>query len=253
MKKSSKRFFASVLVVLTISTGIGMAANNMVKGVSKVNYNFIINENEVTLPSNYLVISKENTTYVPLRFISESLGAKVDYKQGTIAIDMKPNTTMSQPEDSKKIKELEAEVAKLKKANKELDDRIKSINNSMSYKKLPTAQDSTNELNIKLLSIYREGNNAKFTVELKNKSENRYFVMDPFKTKVYVNGKEYSANYSLTDGILNSSVNVDGGVRYGSIVIDGLSDVEVKGSVVFSINDNGNREETVTIFFDNTK
>ncbi|MDO4710822.1 MAG: stalk domain-containing protein [Peptostreptococcaceae bacterium] len=252
MKRYSK-IMAVAFASLTIATGMGIASNNAVSGVSKVNYKFVINEKAVELPQNYLVMSKNGTTYVPLRFISETLGADVDYKQGTITIGTKPTTTMSQPEDSKKIKELEAEVEKLKKENKELNTKLTAINNTMNYKTLPTAQDSTNDLNIKLLSIYNEGNGAKFYVEFKNKSKDRFFVVDPFKTKVYVDGKEYTASSQHTDAVLNSSVNVGGEVRYGGIVFDKLSDIKVKGSVVFYLRDNGEKDDTVTIYFDNTK
>lgn len=252
MKRYSK-IMAVGLASLTIITGSSIAANNTVSGVSKVDYKFVINENAITLPSNYLVMSKNGTTYVPLRFISETLGAKVDYKQGMISIADKPNTTMSQPEDNKRIKELEAEVEKLKSQNKELDMKLTAINNTMNYKTLPTDQDSTNDLNIKLLSIYREGNGVKYYVEFKNKSKSHNFVVDPFKTKLYVDGREFKASSQYTDAVLNSSVNVDGEVRYGGIVFEDLRDVRVKGSIVFYLMENGQKEDTVTIYFDNTK
>ena len=251
MKRLSKAWAVS-LAALMLATGVSMGVNMAVNGVSKVNYSFVINQKQVALPSDYLVMSKNNTTYVPLRFLSEQLGAAVDYKSGTISIDAAPTTTMSQPTDSKKITELEAEVAKLKKQNDELTKQLDAINNSMTYRKLPTAQNSTNDLNIKLLQIAKDGTDAKFTVEFTNKSDDRYFVVDPFKTVVNVNGKAYKATLA-TDAKLNSTISGKDAKLYGTIIIGEMNDINVKGSVVFTLRDNGEKDDYVTIYFDNTK
>lgn len=251
MKRVTK-FWTASLATLIIATGIGLGANVGVSGVAKVNYNFIINDQKVDLPTDYLVMSKNNTTYVPLRFLSEQLGATVDYKSGTISVNTPPTTTMSQPSDNKKIADLEAEVAKLKKQNDELSARLNGINSTMTFRKLPTSVDSTNDLRIKLTYIEKVSDGADFTVEFTNRSENHYFIVDPYKTVVYIDGKEYKAGIK-TDAVLNSTVNVDGEARVGKIHIDGLSNINVKGSMVFTLKDNGEKDDYVTIYFDNTK
>ena len=121
MKRLSKAWAVS-LAALILATGVSMGANMAVNGVSKVNYSFVINQKQVALPSDYLVMSKNNTTYVPLRFLSEQLGAEVDYKSGVISILSSGAKNNASTELSKTDKEkLDSALRELELIKKEND------------------------------------------------------------------------------------------------------------------------------------
>lgn len=243
------------LASFIFSSSVGGAAQQTIKNVTKVNYKFTINSESVDL-ANYLVMSKDNTTYVPLRFVSEKLGASVDFRQGEIFIDMlsTPNRPIN-PTDTQKIQTLEKQIELIKKENSELQKKLDKAGEKLqdfdSYKKLPIEIDAKDGMKIKLFSIVEDGKGASFNVAITNEAPEKIFYFKPEKTSLEINGKLYEPeSYS---GVLISSL-VPSDLKRGTSSVDGsiLFNIPyeevMNGRVTFYYQSNG-AEKNQTIYF----
>ena len=251
MKKRTKLIAASLSALVAIS-GVGIAANNLVGGVTKANYNFEVNGEMLNLPANLLVLSKDNTTYVPLRFLSENLGSKVAYKQGTIAIS---NGELEQPSDEQtkdKIVKLEEEVKNLRVENEVLKKQINASNSVTAFRPIPTYAEDAKGFRTTINRLRKDTTTtAKMDIKISNTDEDNIYYLNPLATELIVDGKTYTTTAD-TDLRLFSALEKEGSIS-GAIAFDGLENVNVKGVVRFYYKVNNMDEKTIEIFFDNTK
>lgn len=266
MKRYSK-IIATAMAALTIATGIAGAATMAVGGVSKVNYNFVINDNAITLPNNYLVMSKNGTTYVPLRFISETLGAKVDYSQGTIRIAGGSSAPSKQEPitqtEKQKLESALRELDLIKKENARLQNRLtemeKQYTNVSAYNKLPVGSEDTFGLKIRVDDVTASGNEkAVFNVTITNNNKDNLFNLIPEKTKLTVGSKVYDVPTDYTATFSSSLVHYTKGIGLSSITgdisYDGAYDKNLKGALTFYYRvNNGADERSMTLYFDASK
>ena len=256
MKRVS-RFFAASLATLLIATGVGLASNPIINGVTQVNYQFVINDKVTQVPSQLMVMSKNNTTYVPLRFLSENMGIKIDYKPGTILLNSEVYDASINETASKKIEELQKEVDKLKAENENLKKQVSAAEDINFYQELPAVADNGNGLRVKLTQLNKSTEGLELFVEITNSSMQNYFVVDPFKTVLRMDGKTYNATLS-TDAQLNSTLakapdEYSPTKLQGRIYIEDVDSTKIKGNLLFSYNDNGQGQKLMQMSFDNTK
>ncbi len=268
MKKHLKALSAALAAIIGV-TGLSMAASTVIGGVSKVNYQFRINEKSITLPSDQLILSRNNTTYVPLRFLSEAMGAQVDFNQGVISISgiagSSSNTasgTITQSEKEKLDSALR-ELELIKKENVKLQNQLteleKKYDSSGYYKRLPVAVEDTYGLNIRLDSVTRASNDrAVFNITLTNKDKDNSFVVLPEKTILTVGSQVYDSSVS-TAALSSSLVPYTSSVGLSGITGDlefgnGIYVKDLKGALTFYYRvNNGADIRSMTIYFDITK
>lgn len=250
MKRSKS--FVALLAVFAAVTGLSVASSIPVTGVTRVNYQFVVNDELVKLPSHLQVMSQNNTTYVPLRFLSESMGINVDYKPGTVILDSKEYEQTSTQATQKKITELQAEVDKLKSENQLLQSQIASAESYVAYRKLPTYTENARGFKLSILDVSKYATDKiSLSVSISNTDIYNTYYLDPFATKLVVNGKEYKA--TLDEGT-NLSTNLSPGKTLtGSIVFEGVDTTKIKGAATFYYKTNNVDAETFDIFFDSTK
>lgn len=241
-----------VMVGLLCVTGVGIAANVPVNGVTKVNYQFLINDEIVKLPQYLDVMSKNNATYVPLRFLSETIGLEVDYKPGTVVINSEEYKASTSELSRKKIEDLEVELKKLKDENELLKKEIASSENISAYRPIPTYAEDARGFKLSILDVSKyDSNKVELSLSISNSDVYNTYYLDPFATKVVVNGKEYKVT---TDEGANLSTNLGPDKSLtGRVVVDGLDTTKLKGVAKFYYKVNNVDEKSFDIFFDSTK
>ena len=264
MKNKAKLIVASLSALMVIS-GVSIAASHVVGGVTKANYTFEINGESVSLPSSLLVLSKDNTTYVPLRFLSETLGAKVGYKQGTIKISGL-NQDLSNDEnamsDKEKADSALRELELFRKDNIELQKRIKELETSIDdknlYRKLPAIAEDGAGLKINLRQVQKiNSGDMRLDITISNSDKNNAFYLKPSKTALLINGKNYNADeYSsaLLSTVAPAGESLGRSTYDGELTFKGAYESGTKGSITFYYSSNNNpNEKSMTIFFDLSK
>ena len=252
MKRVSK-LFAATLATLLIVTGVGLASNPIINGVTQVNYQFVINDKVTQVPSQLMVMSRNNTTYVPLRFLSEQMGIEVEYKAGTILLNSEVNDASMNETASKKIEELQKEVDRLKAENNLLKEEIKVSDNISAYRELPTYAEDARGFRVTMYEITKSSDNkAKLSLGISNLDNINIYYLDPFKTEVTIDGKVYKP--TLESGAnLYTNLNPNSNLS-GNLEISGLSDIkDIRGAAKFYYKVNNVEEKTLTVFFDTSK
>lgn len=241
MKKFSKKFMLTAFACILISSGISVSANYTVGGVSKVDYKFIINDTPVNLPANYLVMSRNNTTYVPIRFVSENLGASVEFEQGTIKISSEKTISSSNT-----VQDLQQKIDELTKENRRLEKQLELSEDNM-YRKLPTDVKDNSGLKITLRNVEDSNKGTTLDVEFQNTSSASLFAVYPYKTEIYVDGKVYNDVSSITD-TLSATIARESTIS-GRIDVKGVNLKNKNGKVTFYYKINNGEYKDLTIYF----
>lgn len=256
MRKRTK-FIAASLSALVIMSGVGIGSSIPVSGVTKVNYQFIVNEKKLDLPSYLTVMSKDNSTYVPVRFLSENMGLDVEYKPGTVKITSEKFNEAQNEEIKREVEKLNAEIKSLKEENDRLKSRISDYDKQVFYKELPAFAESGDGLKANLISVYKPDDRLEFYVQLENSNTSKSFIVDPFKTELVVDGKTYeatidtNANLNSTLGYATSSTNPS--TRNGRIYFEGLDTAKIKGTLIFKYTDGSREEKIMQLSFSNPR
>lgn len=267
--KNIKKILALVLCTLALTTIFGVANPNVLNGVSLVNYRFEINGEEVTVPKSYYIMSKNNTTYVPLRFVSENLGSMVKFEKGKITIE---DARYMRDLETGVIKPIEAnrrllddtlkEVERLKKENEALKTQIsrleKQYDSVKAYKKLPTGETDTFGFSVRLDSVVSVNDKATLNIVLENKDKDNIFYFLPEKTEVTLGNRSTSSIKNITTNLHSALMPYTSreGLSSiaGEIAFDLPYEKDVTGSVTFYYRVNGSVDvRTMTLHFDTKK
>ena len=223
-----------------------------------------VNQNKAVVDGNIVSIDKENDkvgtivlndkTYLPIRFVSESLGYKVEYVSDKKEVYINTNTTVTtdtntqtQSSNTTQLDKNQAveEYKKLSEANENVKNATVDTNAEMNF----SMSDGTESLNMKMdmvgtikmdisdkVNMYSE---QKSTIELLGQQEvieQTAFYNDG---QLYVNqgGIKYKMPVDLEEAIdLSSTLNVD----------DFINEDVVLGGSVKNL-DNNNKEYTFDI------
>jgi hypothetical protein len=103
-------FFITLVLISTLAAGAWAAAGlPTVTAFLDANIAFIFDGERRTLPPDTTVLVYQNRTYVPTRFVAESLGAKVDWDAPTKTIRFTPGPSAAYQELQKEMEGLEAQ------------------------------------------------------------------------------------------------------------------------------------------------
>jgi len=83
-----KQLLAGIVIGTVVTTaGAATAANQQVSAMIMEAVSFNFDGYEDKLPSNYKVLNYQGTTYVPVRYITETLGGTIRFENNTIYIE----------------------------------------------------------------------------------------------------------------------------------------------------------------------
>ncbi len=145
---------------------------------------FQINGEKVASPSDQPVLNYNGYTYVPVRYISEALGADVNWDPATklVSVDLEPEVV-------EKVVEVEVPVYV------EDPDKV-----SVSYSELPVSV-TKNEFKVSVSAVTRDKGLSwtKFYVECLNKTtQDKSFTIVNSSAELTVDGKKYDLYVSPT-------------------------------------------------------
>lgn len=264
--KKTKKIALLAVCMLAFTSIAGTASQKMLNAVSVVNYKFVINGEEKTVPKNIYILSKNNTTYVPIRFVSESLGSMVNFSNGTITIE---DTRYTRDKDSGKIVPIEAdrkkldeslkEIEELKKENETLKKQVaqleKQYNSFNAYKKLPVAYSDAQGFKVTLNTVSSVNDKVQLNVILDNTDKDNLFYFLPDKTEL-VFGASAGSSPTYTTNLLSTVMPARSGQSsiLGEINFSTAYEKNVKGSVTFYYRVNSDPTvRSTTLFFDTTR
>lgn len=259
----NKRKWISISLALMIATSsIGLGATTKISGVTKENYKFEINGEMVNIPSTIHILSKDNTTYVPLRFLSENMGATVGFKQGTIFISGIAKQDVSLESEKASLESALRELEQYKKENADLKKRISELSRNIDdknlYRALPVVAEDGAGFKINVRQAQKNNiNDLKFDITISNSDKMNAFFLKADKTVLTLNGSSYPLD-SFSPQLLSTIAPV--GESLGKSSYDGelyFKDAygsEAKGSITFYYNSNNSpSEKSLTLFFDLSK
>lgn len=261
--KKTKKVTLLVVAMFLFTSIIGTASQKMLNAVSVVNYKFVVNGEEKTVPKNIYILSKNNTTYVPIRFVSESLGSMVKFANGTITIedarymtDKESGKIVPIEADRKKLDDSLKEIEALKKENEALKKQVAQLEQQYSsynaHKKLPVAYTDAQGFKVTLNSISSVNNKTQLSVILDNTDKDNIFYFLPEKTE-FVFGTSGGSSPTYTTNLLSSVLPARSGVSsiLGDINFNIPYEKDVKGSVTFYYKVNSDPTvRSTTLFFD---
>ncbi len=256
MKKRTKIIAASLSALIIIS-GVGMGASIPVGGVTKVNYQFIVNGKKIEIPSYLTIMNKDNATYVPLRFLSENMGLDVEYKPGTVKVSSNQFNETRNEEIKAEMEKLKDEIKTLKTDNERLKARLGDFSSQNYYSEIPVYTQNGAGLGFGINNIQKENESTLFYVQTENTNTDKSYTIDPFKTELLVDGEVYKATIR-TDSSLNSTLSAAKD-KYtptqliGRIYFEGLETTRIKGILLIKYTAPGESEKIMQLPFDNAK
>lgn len=239
MKKVNiKSFLSGLLVGGIIATSIGAyATGNQVMANLASDFNFKFNG--VYKMSGDEVLIYKNKSYVPTRFVAESLGAQVDW-------DEKTNTASFKMEPKIVEKEVIKEVVKEIPCPTNPDGTTGQVN----YSSLPV--DKTyKDFKLTVTSIVRYDDETRIYVTLDNKESVDQITLSAYDTKVTADGKDYLTKdapfYKMDQNLFNGVSK--GNVLNGYIVIPTIPEETKNMSIYLKMYKNGIVKENYDVYF----
>lgn len=202
MLRKSKIFISGIIMGAIVSIGItSFAANELIKVYKSNELLFKFNGIYKELPEEYTTLIYNNRTYIPARFVAESLGVEVNFDENTKTTSFEIPKVIPKPITEEDCKEF---IEKYKKENEELREEIKKLkeannsnsnDSSSSYSRMPQDK-SYKSFKITLQDVDLNKNDiySKVFVKLENKSSDRETVkISAYDMYVEADGKTYKA------------------------------------------------------------
>ncbi|MDF2545621.1 MAG: hypothetical protein K0R93_519 [Anaerosolibacter sp.] len=179
MIKNKVKYVAMGMVIGSIVTMSSQGfANTPINPVTAFVSNLIqfdINGEKAELPSDYEVLIYKDRTYVPVRFISEQLGAIVDWNDDTKVIKIESQIKEEKPTGHN--------------SDSTVDDNTQEDEIKKDYKKIPVTYNDIDML-LGISAITETDDEWKVHMILENKGTTPLQIQ-PGETKIVVDGKEY--------------------------------------------------------------
>lgn len=166
MKKRTKVLVSVTLaVMLVLSVAVGVSATTGTKSISAIYRNIQIIANSKFVPTEAEPFIVGGRTYVPLRAISEALGAWVDWNPATNLVTIKGGTDSAEIADLKaQIAAKDAEIARLKGLDDDDDDDDSDIRDL--EKELKKDFDELGDVEIEDISLSGDEDDVDVEIEV---------------------------------------------------------------------------------------
>lgn len=239
MKKLNiKSFLSGLLVGGIVATSIGAyATGNQV--IANIASDFNFKFNGIYKMSGDDILVYKGKSYVPARFVGESLGAEVSWDEQTKTASFKLEPKVVEKEV---IKEVVKEVP--------CPTNPDGTTGQVTYSSLPV--DKTyKDFKITLSSIVRYDDETRLYITLDNKESNDAINISSYDTKVTIDGKEYLTKdvplYRMDQNLFNG-VN-KGKVLDGYLLIPSIPEDAKNMTVYVKLYRNGSTKEEFEINF----
>ncbi len=195
MKYSSKIRYTALGMALgmAITGGTMVYADDVFKTVSTYLTNDVkieYNGETQTLPSGYNILNYDSRTYVPLRYVSELLGADVDWDNDNRKVVINQEDTTSESGNSENNSS---------NNTSQVSDRI----DTTATGTVPQAVETIDYRVIaKSFTDDRDKDRPKgpaLHIQIVNKHDDETMTLQSFKTKFIINGKEHSYMSEVDD------------------------------------------------------
>lgn len=165
MRRRTRVLAAVVLaVMLILAVAVGVSATTGTKNISAIFRNIHIVANGKVVQTDTEPFIVNGRTFVPLRAVSEALGAWVDWNQATSMVTIKGGTNTAEVEALKaQIAAKDAEIAKLKA---QVDDKDKKGSLSALEKELKRDYDELRDVEIDKISLTGDEDKVTVTIEV---------------------------------------------------------------------------------------
>lgn len=239
MKKLNiKSFLSGLLVGGIIATSIGVyATGNQV--IANIASDFNFKFNGIYKMSGDDILVYKGKSYVPARFVGESLGAEVSWDEETKTASFKLEPKVVEKEV---IKEVVKEVP--------CPTNPDGTTGQVSYSSLPV--DKTyKDFKITLSSIVRYDDETRLYISLENKESSESVNISSYDTKVTADGKDYLTKdapfYKMDQNLFNGVTK--GNTLTGYIVIPTIPEETKNLTVYLKLYKNGVVKENFDLYF----
>lgn len=269
-----KKMVSALLLFCITATGVisaeGLQKDRKVFADIK-SHTYVVDGQVKTMGHGYQTLEYGARLYVPIRFVTESLGWKVQYDANgrvvNIVSSTKPNSFyLSSDEESKKeIQMLEEKVARLEKENHRLQEQLKKEKDSVAKKiaeegirenisKLPTYNyDNDVKVTLRGSSSDNDGKDLYLNVRVENiNSDDDVFQLLPSETVLSVAGDEYvpdlgRSSNSLYNTLHKKDEHIDGDLFFKNAG-NYSSDTIYLAKFVYADSSGQNKKEIVVKF-----
>lgn len=249
-----KKTYVSIITAAIIGLGsVAVFADTLsVEAYINNSFKYIFNDRQQPLPQEYRTLVYNGRSYVPARFVAESLGATVDFNDDTkeisfdyISADNLEEIRIENEEYRNRIEELEDRIVELEQDLESKDDM-----ENILYNELPITQ-RFNDYQVILsdFDVDTYSNYSFLSVYLENIDNGNSFKISPLDTVLSINGKEYKPSASATDTELYNYIKREES-KSGSIAFKDLPDEfdQAKVEILATYTD-GFREVDKTLVF----
>jgi hypothetical protein len=192
MFKNIRFFLIGVVLgcILMLSPGALAAVGKTVSAIADEYISFEIDGEKKELPEGYTVLLYEGRTYVPTRFVSESLGADVQWVDSERAVRITSQKPLPFPEEES-MPEDTAEEERAETEQEDLETEDETGQPKGDYREMPvTAYYEDMRLTAYLVMLER--GHTRVYIDLENEDAPPLQILQG-ETVAVVDGKEYNA------------------------------------------------------------
>ena len=188
-----RKFLAGLIAGVIIMVSVPVIAQN-INAVIDDSLILMIDGEVQTLPESYHILRYGIRTYLPIRYVAESLGATVAWNDSMGLISI----TSPEPRTVEVERIVEKEVEKIVYVDREVEPT------SASYRETPVS-DTKDRVYLRVNHAEQNGTNTWISMEVENRRSERIYL-DYFNAELIVGGRTVKTNANGNDTFMYSDI-----------------------------------------------